>query len=79
MNALPTLKSLIDKGQQVHFDHYTCGELWYRCDGDTFTFPVPIGDTQNGVFLRDDKAILFMRYIRKHREMLELEMALNQI
>lgn len=79
MRHLPTLKELVNTGQMVHFEHYTVGELWYRVDGYYgFTFPVPVEDTQNGVFLRDDKAILFMRYIRKHRDMLELEMALDQ-
>lgn len=79
MRQLPTLLSLVDTGQRVHFVHYTCGELWYKVDGDYgFTFPVPIEDTYFGVFLRDDKAIHFLKYIRQHRNMLELEMALDQ-
>jgi hypothetical protein len=28
-------------------------------------FPVPVSDTGNGVFLDEDKAMFFMRYIRK--------------
>jgi len=33
-----------------------------------FTFPVPIDDTGEGQFNAEDKAILFMRYIRKELE-----------
>ena len=31
-----------------------------------FSFPVPIEDTGDGIFGRQDKAIIYMRYIRKH-------------
>jgi len=31
-----------------------------------FEFPVPVSDCGDGTFLAEDKAILFMRYIRKH-------------
>jgi hypothetical protein len=37
----------------------------------TFEFPVPIADVGTATFLAEDKAILFMRYIRTHLEMLE--------
>ena len=33
-----------------------------------FEFPVPIEDIGDATFLADDKALLFMRYIRKHLE-----------
>lgn len=53
----------------VKFDHYTDGALWYRCEFDGFLFPVPLKDTSGDQFaparfLRDDKAIYFMRWIR---------------
>ena len=39
---------------------------------NVFEFPVPASDiTGNSVFLAEDTAMLFMRYIRKHLEMLE--------
>jgi hypothetical protein len=60
------------KGQTVHFDFYRSGELWYKTDSG-FSFPVPSSDIGNGVFLRDDKAILFMRYIRQHLNNVEEE------
>lgn len=49
----------------VHFVCYGKGELWYRTDSG-LEFPVPISDTQDGIFLAKDRAMLFMRYIRKH-------------
>ena len=36
-----------------------------------FKFPVPITDCGDGTFLAADKAILFMRYIRRHVAYLE--------
>jgi hypothetical protein len=52
---------------QVNFMHYFDGDLWYRTDSG-FEFPVPISDIGNATFLARDKALLFMRYIRKHLE-----------
>jgi hypothetical protein len=65
---------LIDliKNQQVHFLYYRDNELWYETD-NKFIFPVPIDDVGTATFLRDDKAILFMRYIRKYKEELDTE------
>lgn len=36
-----------------------------------FIFPVPIEDTGDGQFNVEDKAIIFMRYIRKYLEVLD--------
>lgn len=55
------------KDKTVHFEYYREGELWYRTSGD-FAFPVPIADTGMGVFKANDKAIFFMRWIRKQLE-----------
>ncbi len=51
---------------KVRFAFYKDGELWYRTDVGGFEFPVPIGDVGTGVFMAEDKGILFMRWIRKH-------------
>lgn len=64
-----TLKNMV-KGKRVHFEFYRDHELWYKTD-DGFVFPVPIEDVGNATFLAEDRAILFMRYIRKQLEMLE--------
>ena len=58
------------KDKRVKFIHYCDKELWYVTECG-FEFPVPITDVGNATFLADDKAILFMRYIRKHMEMIE--------
>jgi hypothetical protein len=56
---------------RVKFLFYSQGELWYTTTEDGFEFPVPISDTGTGVFKAEDKGIYFMRYIRRHMEMLE--------
>lgn len=58
-------------GGFVHFVCYGKGELWYRTDSG-LEFPVPIDDTGDGIFLAKDKAMLFMRYIRKHLANIEI-------
>lgn len=64
------IKELVAGGKQVTFTFYRQNELWYVTDCG-FEFPVPITDTGDGVFLAKDKAVLFMRYIRKHLESIE--------
>jgi len=59
------IKDLVGAGKTVRFQHYQSGELWYVTDCG-FEFPVPISDCGDGLFANTDKAILFMRYIRKH-------------
>lgn len=68
----PSIKDLV-KDKKVYFMFYRSGELWYKTDDD-FVFPVPISDCGEATFLNEDKAILFMRYIRKYLE--ELNKAL---
>ncbi len=60
-----TIKELV-KNNTVRFVHYFDGDLWYEVVGQDFQFPVPLEDTGTATFLAEDKAILFMRYIRKH-------------
>lgn len=50
---------------EVTFEYYRKGVLYYRTESG-LTFPVPIEDTGDASFKVKDKAILFMRYIRKH-------------
>ena len=67
-----SVKDMVKDGKKVYFEFYRQNELWYTTD-DGFEFPVPIEDAGDGVFLREDKAMLFMRYIRKHAEMIAKE------
>jgi hypothetical protein len=65
-----SIKDMVANGRQVQFVRYKEGELWYVTECG-FEFPVPVSDTGEATFLAQDKAMLFMRYIRKHLEMLE--------
>ena len=56
--------------KKVRFSFYRDKELWYITE-DGFEFPVPIEEVGNATFLAEDRAILFMRYIRKHMEMID--------
>lgn len=74
------IKDLV-KDNRVQFEYYRDNKLWYNVmkrTGDNksteiFIFPVPINDIGNATFNREDKAILFMRYIRKYLEVIEKE------
>jgi hypothetical protein len=65
-----TIKEMIRDHKKVRFSFYRDRELWYITE-DGFEFPVPLDEIGNATFLAEDRAILFMRYIRKHMEMLE--------
>jgi hypothetical protein len=58
------------KNKNVRFSFYREKQLFYRTE-DGFEFPVPIDDVGNATFLAEDKAILFMRWIRKHIDTIE--------
>ena len=64
---MSTLKELVGPGQTVHFQLYRKGELHYKTSSG-FDFVVPVEDCGDGQFLAQDKAMLFMRYIRKQLE-----------
>ena len=57
----------IVKNNTVRFSHYRASHLYYNVDvkGETYMFPVPISDVGDATFSNEDKATLFMRYIRK--------------
>jgi hypothetical protein len=58
----------------VTFLHYAKGELWYTTESG-FEFPVPIADTGDATFAAGDKGMFFMRWIRKHVELISLAKA----
>ena len=68
------IKDMVKDGQKVRFTFYRGGELFYQTESG-FEFPVPIEDCGNGIFLAEDRAMLFMRYIRKHIANIEKEQA----
>ena len=59
----------IVKDNFCHFQKYRKGNLYYRVmiygNGEVYEFPVPTEDCGDATFPSSDKAILFMRYIRK--------------
>ena len=63
---------MVSNGKTVTFEFYRKGELWYTTECG-FKFPVPISDTGDGTFLKSDKAMLFMRYIRKQIDEVQKE------
>jgi hypothetical protein len=73
----PPLKELVGEGKSVYFRYYRDNALWYAADpsGHNFMFPVPISDAGTATFKDSDKAIFFMRWIRKHITELEAEAA----
>ena len=56
---------MVINDQVVRFQYYRDNQLWYATECG-FIFPVPISDIGNATFLNEDRAILFMRYIRKY-------------
>lgn len=54
----------------VAFVYYQDGNLFYSCD-DGFTFPVPLSDCGSARFPSIEKGMLFMRWIRKHMQLVE--------
>jgi len=57
------IKDMI-KNKVVTFSYYRQGELWYITECG-FEFPVPIDDVGTASMNAEDKAILYMRWIRK--------------
>lgn len=64
------IKSMVSGDKKVRFTKYFDGSLYYQTD-DGFEFPVPVSDIGTATFLAEDRAILFMRYIRKQLDLLK--------
>jgi len=58
-----SIKDMV-KNKKVQFLFYKTGELWYTTECG-FKFPVPIDDVGTAAMNAEDKALLFMRWIRK--------------
>tara|TARA_Y100000588_G_scaffold230664_1_gene244416 strand:- start:12068 stop:12283 length:216 start_codon:yes stop_codon:yes gene_type:complete len=59
------IKDMVKNNKKVTFSRYRKGNLYYKTECG-FEFPVPISDTGDGEFLSEDKALTYMRWIRKH-------------
>lgn len=67
----PNIKNL-EKGQKARFVFFRDGALFYETDNG-FRFPVPANDAGSATLRAEEKAILLMRYIRKHVATIENE------
>lgn len=64
---IPSIKDEVKGNQVVKFLRYRSKNLWYVTESG-FEFPVPIDEAGEATFFAQDRAMLFMRYIRKHIE-----------
>ena len=73
-----SIKELV-KNKVVSFDSFRQGFFYYNVydpnetpTGEVYQFTVPLEDIGSSTLLRNDKAITFMRWIRKAQESGEL-------
>ena len=59
-----SVKDMVKNNQQVEFIKFDNDSLWYKAENG-FMFPVPVADTGSAIFNPKDKALLFMRWIKK--------------
>ena len=59
------IKDMVGNNKKVKFIQYREGEFIYSTECG-FEFPVPLADVGKATLLAEDKALLFLRYIRKH-------------
>lgn len=62
-----SVKELVQNKNKVRFNFYRAGHFWYNVSNgsDVYSFPIPAEDIGNATLLAEDKAITFMRWIRK--------------
>lgn len=79
MSGLNTrsIKDMVKDKQKVSFLFYRDGQLWYGTDCG-FEFPVPVSEAGTATFFAQDRAILFMRYMRRHIECLQKSLQEHQ-
>jgi hypothetical protein len=65
-----TVSECVGPDKKVKFVQYFDDNLYYVCENG-FEFPVPISDTGTARFLSEDKSMFFMRWIRKHLELIK--------
>jgi hypothetical protein len=65
-NQLPKLINIV-KDNKVVFSHYANGTLNYNVtvEGQKYAFPISFEESKGAMFLSEDKASFFTRWIRK--------------
>jgi hypothetical protein len=66
------IKNMVSDNKRVKFVYFREGEFIYSTECG-FEFPVPLADIGKATLLAEDKALLFLRYIRKHVETINKE------
>jgi hypothetical protein len=74
--SIMNILDMVKNDKKVHFKFYRKGELYYSTECG-FVFPVPTEDTGDGVFNSEDKALGYMRWIRKQVKLIESEKRKN--
>ena len=64
------IKDLVKDNKMARFSFFRDGALHYKTE-DGFLFPVPVTDAGSATFRAEERALLLMRYIRKHVEWIE--------
>lgn len=76
MALIPEMRSKLNIKEmirgKVRFDFYRDGNLYYRTENGVI-FPVPVSEAGTATFLAEDKAILFMRYMRRFITSMEVD------
>lgn len=67
---MKNIKDMVTNGKKVRFTYLRANTAYYITECG-FEFPVPLEDIGEATLLWEDKAIFFMRYIRKHLETIE--------
>jgi hypothetical protein len=68
-----SITDMVRDNAKVGFEYFRDNKLWYKTEVGGFIFPVPVADIGNATFLKEDKAMLFMRYIRKYQDAIAQE------
>jgi len=63
------IKEMVTDNKKVTFVRYCDFEFWYVTECG-FEFPIPLEDAKGATLLATDKALYFMRWIRKHDKFL---------
>lgn len=62
---MKTITELV-KDNKVRFTHARKGNLWYVTENEQFAFPVPFSEVGDATYKDEDKALFFMRFMRKY-------------
>lgn len=66
-DIMVNVKEHVNNGKRVKFKFFRNGTLYYRTERGLL-FEIPSSETGDAVFKDEDKALLFMRWIRRQLE-----------